>query len=210
MNEEAKTIDREFRPSSYFWPLELGKHLLSRIKGAQRKEALKALLDSGRLDHIPDFLTRSALSQQERRTIGRIHPAFMGGEYLPDMLEQEIEIARISIHSTTSDVTSVYARRGPTGIRYRVVDEYEGGTLTGDSERTSSAPLSLGELTHFFLGAWSLMDVLEMNYPGDLDSMLGFFWADSAFYPQFDDLLRHLVVEKFGSDEEETDDDEVE
>ena len=123
-NHEAQTIDLEFRPQSYFWPLGLEKHLLSRIKGAQRKEALKALLDSGRLDDIPDFLAKSALSEEERRAIGRIHPMFMGGEYLPDMDEQEVEIARISIHSTTSDVTSVYARRTPQGIAYRVVDEW--------------------------------------------------------------------------------------
>ncbi|MDP2325742.1 MAG: hypothetical protein Q8N51_17180 [Gammaproteobacteria bacterium] len=144
------------------------------------------------------FLAKSALSQAERRAIGRIHPMFMGGEYLPDMDEQEVEIARISIHSTTSDVTSVYARRGQDGIAYRVVDEYEGETLSGDNERTSKSPLSLEELTEFFLGAWPLMDVLEMNYEGDLDGMLGFFWADSAFYPALDALLRERVEEAFG------------
>ncbi len=44
-----------------------------------------------------------------------------------------------------------------------------------------------------------------MNYEGDLDSMLGFFWADSAFYPQFDALLRLRVVENFGSGESQED-----
>ena len=31
----------------------------------------------------------------------------MGGEYLPDRRDTEVEIARINIDSTTSDVTSV-------------------------------------------------------------------------------------------------------
>ncbi|MEQ1801791.1 MAG: hypothetical protein ABL989_07715 [Gammaproteobacteria bacterium] len=206
MNDEDNAIDLDFRPRSYFWPLGLEKHLLSRVKGAQRKQALKALLDAGRLDDVPDFLAKAALSGEERRAIGRIHPMLMGGEYLPDTNEQEVEIARISIHSVTSDVTSVYARRGPEGIAYRVVDEYEGGTLTNASERSSKVPLSLVELANFFVGAWPLMDVLERNYEGDLDSMLGFFWADSAFYPQFDALLRQRAVETFGSTEEDSHD----
>jgi len=39
-----------------------------------------------------------------------IHPSFMGGEYLPDYRRDEIEIARIELESTTSDVISVRAR----------------------------------------------------------------------------------------------------
>ena len=35
-------IDLKFRPASYFWPLGLEKHLLARVKGAQRKRALQA------------------------------------------------------------------------------------------------------------------------------------------------------------------------
>jgi len=72
--------DLGFRPKSYFWPLGLETHLLSRIKGAERRVALKAILDHGRLEDIPDLLARSALSDGERETIGCIHPAFMGGE----------------------------------------------------------------------------------------------------------------------------------
>jgi len=50
----------------------------------------------------------------------------MGGEYLPDRRETELEIARINIDSTTSDVTSVYTKAGKDRIRYRVVDEHQG------------------------------------------------------------------------------------
>ena len=121
---EVPGIDLAFRPRSYFWPLGLETHLLTRIKGAERKAALKRLIDAGRHDEISDLLAQSALSDVERQALGRMHPAFMGGEYLPDMLEAEVEIARITIASTTQDVTSVYARRGKNRIGYRVVDEY--------------------------------------------------------------------------------------
>jgi hypothetical protein len=121
----------------------------------------------------------------------------MGGEYLPDMAEDEVEIARIEIRSTTSDVTSVYARRDADRIRYRVVDEYEGDTLSGDNERDSDQPLTLGELEEFFLGAWSLEDCLEMNFGTDTERMLGFFRGRSEFYPDFDRRLRERVIDRF-------------
>jgi hypothetical protein len=54
---------------------------------------------------------------------------------------------------TTQDVTSVYARRGKNHIRYRVVDEYDGDTLSGRNTRTSRRPLTQGELEPFFNGA---------------------------------------------------------
>jgi hypothetical protein len=66
----------------------------------------------------------------------------MGGEYLPDPAEQEVEIARITTASTTQDV----ARRRKRCIRYKWVDEYGGETLSGRSTRTSTRPLTLGAL----------------------------------------------------------------
>jgi hypothetical protein len=73
--------------------------------------------------------------------LGRLHPSFMGGEYLPDRRDTEAEIARLNIDSTTSDVTSVYARPGKDRINYRVVDEYWGDTLTEKRTRSSKRPL---------------------------------------------------------------------
>jgi hypothetical protein len=204
---EAVEINLHYRPSSYFWPHGLEKHLLARVKGAERKAALKALIAAGRIDEVPEFLAKSALSEEERQAIGRIHPAFMGGEYLPDLDATEVEIARISIKSTTGDVTSLYARRGKGCIHYRVVDEYGGDTLTSNTERTSEKPLSLGELYEFFVGAWPFMDVLEMNYEDDVNGMLGFFRGTSEFYGEFDVLLRERVCSQHPlADEEEEED----
>ena len=208
-------IDLGFRPKSYFWPLGLETHLLSRIKGAERKAALKRLIDSGNLDGIPDFLAESALSSDERQALGRIHPAFMGGEYLPDLMPNEVMVARITIASTTQDVTCVYARRTKNRIHYRAVDEYEGETLSDRRTRTSVKPLSLGELEKFFNGAWSIYEVLEGNFGDDgydLDEMQDFVvGVESEFYPDLDALYRRRIAAWAAEHhvEDEEDEDEV-
>jgi len=121
----------------------------------------------------------------------------MGGEYLPDLEESEVEIARIEIESSTFDVTSVYARRGERAgsIEYRIIDEYGGETLAEPNTMSSEQPLSLREMVAFFLGGWSLVEVLESNFEGDLAGMLRFFRGVSDSYPEFDRYLREVVRE---------------
>ncbi len=194
---EVPGIDLAFRPLSYFWPLGLETHLLARVKGAERRASLQQWIDGERLEEIPTFLRQSALSDTEREGLGRIHPAFMGGEYLPDLMLNEVMIARITIASVTQDVTCVYARRGNKRIRYRVVDEYEGDTLSGRNTRTSTRPLTLGELEAFFNGACSIFDDLERNFGRDgydLERMHRFvIGLESEFYPQFGKLYRRRI-----------------
>jgi hypothetical protein len=195
-------IDLSFRPRTYFWPLGLETHLVARVKGAERKAALKAWIAAGCVGHIPDFFAQSTLDDKERQALGRIHPAFMGGEYLPEMMDTEVEIARITIASVTQDVTSVFARRTKHRIRYRVVDEYEGGTLCGRTTRTSVRPLALGELEAFFNGAWSIFDVVAMNFHRegyDREAMRDFVvGVESQFYPQIGRLYE-LRIEAWGA-----------
>jgi hypothetical protein len=196
-SEAAVTgIDLSFRPASYFWPMGLETHLLTRIKGAERRAIVEGLVRAGRVDEVSEFVAKSALDDQERRALGQIHPRFMGGEYLPDLMENEVEIARITIQSTLQDVTSVFARRGKRRIHYRVVDEYEGETLRGKAERTSTRPLTLGQLESFFNGAWALFDVLEMNFGDfgyDPDEIRSFASVTSQFYPQIGELYRQRI-----------------
>ena len=128
---------------------------------------------------------------------------FMGGEYLPGIDDLEVEVAMISIKSVTYDVTSVYARRGKHRIHYRVVDEYEGMTLTGRASRTYLKPLTLRELVEFFTNAWPLISVLEINFGCDLDSALEFFRAESQFYPMIDEYCRQRVCNTYYNVEHE-------
>lgn len=186
-----------YRPASYFGDYDLQAHLLTHVKGRMRRAAIRDALESGELDQIPDYVKAAELTQDDRTRIGRVHPAFMGGEYLPRLKPHEVEIARISIRSTTYDVTTVYARPAGRRIAYRVADEYEGETLSGRTQRTSIRPLSMGQLIDFFLGAWNLFECLEANYEDDVDGMLSFFHAESEFYPYLDAELRERVEARF-------------
>lgn len=190
-------IDLDFRPSSYFWARDLGIGLISDIKGAERRRMYQDSLSAQGVDRYQKLLSERALSKENRDSIGRVHPAFMGGEYLPDTGRTEVEVARIVIASTTQDVTSVYARKSGGRLHYRVVDEYDGDTLEGIRNRTSNAPLTLKSLVDFFLGAWDLIAVLEMNFADDnypQDEVENFIAsAESAFYPQFEGLIRCRV-----------------
>lgn len=193
----GNTIDLDFRPGTYFRPQKLELHLLSKVKGGVLKKRIQALFAEGRHDEVAGLLGTDGISAGDQKALEGWHPMFMGGNYLPDTEDGEVEIARISIKSTTFDVTSVFAKPDQGVIRYRVVDEYGGDTLAGDGQMESSRPLSLGELADFFLNAWRLIAVLEMNYEYDLNARLDFFSADSVYYPKFDRLCRQRVIAHF-------------
>lgn len=187
-------VDLSFRPTSYFWPIAHETHVIAAIKGERRRNAIRNAFDSNTLTPLDRYYSVPVLQQQDRLALGRLHPSFMGGEYLPNRKETELEIARINIDSTTSDVTSVYARAGRSRIYYRVVDEYSGDTLTEKSTRTSKKPLTLAELIVFFLTAWPLDAVLEGN---DLDGegAHDFVHPSSEFYPQFSAAIHAKIDE---------------
>ena len=186
-------IDLKYRPHSYFWAKEIGVQLSSQVKGAERKALFESLVAQGRGQEIDELLSKPVLSNEERQSLGRFHPHFMGGEYLPDRTGEEVEIARITIASTTRDVTSVYARQGAKRIHYRVVDEYGGDTLSGTAHRATLKPMSLGQLTNFFLSTWNLLDVLGFNFEDDgysPEEIKAFVVdASSSFYAEFGQLI---------------------
>lgn len=217
MEESQNFIDWSYRPSGYFWAKDRGIFLASDIKGAQRRKFYERLLQSGDQEAIDEFVLKSTLTERERRAAGSFHPAFMGGEYLPDCGPMEVEIARIAIASTTGDVTSIYARLDGERIEYRVVDEYGGDTLDGPGHCTSSEPLTLLELVTFFLKGWDLLAVLNANFEdhgNPADMVKGFVvGASSSFYAQFGAAIdaridEWLVEHEVHPDPEELDDEE--
>ena len=186
-----------YRPRDYFGRHDLQTTLLTQVKGTVRRNALREALDDGEIGDVPESIKSAALSEAARQYVGSLHPSFMGGEYIPTVDKAEVEIARIRINSTTGDVTSVYARLVGRRIAYRVVDEYQGDTLSGRAQRTSSQPLTMGQLIEFFLSAWDLFTCLDCNFEGNLEEMLGFFEGESEFYSYFDSELRRRVCVKF-------------
>jgi hypothetical protein len=138
-------FDLSFRPESYWAESSLGQALLGNIQGEARRKILLETLGSDDPEALPEGLLEPVLSPGMREALGRIHPMFMGGEYLPAYLPGEVEIARICLASVTADVISVRARpEGDHRIRYRIVDEYEVEYILPFDE--SREPLTLGEL----------------------------------------------------------------
>ena len=111
-------INLGYRPRSLFWPLTAETHLLSTIKGAERRAMVESILNSGDLEALSAFITRSALEHDERTAFGRLHPSFMGGEYLPDLDEGEASSIRLAL-----------SRKGPALL---LIDERAGRAVAQD------------------------------------------------------------------------------
>jgi len=217
-------FDYAYRPQSYFQDVDPKALILSSILGEERRKDVQQRLESEDFDPAVwgEWLTDSKLDDQTRRMIGGIHPAFMGGEYLPQFGQNEIEIVRIVLASVTQDVISIRARRLGKRIAYRVVDEYE--TEFALPRRSSAVPMSLRQLIAFIDGTnhaqeaevnGLVFSVLDANIGNcELESLRGFVSVSSVFYPelqsyydaQTDQYLDRFVVE---DDQEEEEDDEL-
>ncbi|MFZ4484338.1 MAG: hypothetical protein ACOYOL_10210 [Chthoniobacterales bacterium] len=187
-------IDYTYRPPSYWEDETPVQAILKNIKGDFRREEIRKALAAGTLEAIPEEILQEALAENVRRFTGRIHPRFMGGEYLPDFGADEVEIARIALESTTFDVISVRARRTAKGtILYRVADEYEGEFRLW--RKRSKQPLSLREIVVFLerteldgMTGGLILGYNNMNaeYMGR-GELRQFSRIGSEFYPQLDE-----------------------
>jgi hypothetical protein len=129
--------EAQFRPASYWDSEGLLRSLYANIKGTARRARVKHLVETGQLGQLfaeadaegeldrVVSLFAPGLSENDRKSLGSIHPFFMGGEYLPPSRHGEVEIARVQLKSTTWDVISVLARPLKGWVGYRIVDEYE-------------------------------------------------------------------------------------
>ena len=209
------TIDYTWRPEGYFDELlDPEELMLSRITGAVRRQMVREMVQEGGVNAVPEGFGAEELSSENRQGWGLVHPMCMGGEFLLPCEPGELEIARLTIRSTTYDVVSVRAKRLKNRIRVRVDDEYDGETLNKKHTCTSVHPLTLGRMLDLLLAGWGFFECLENNFPHDLEGKLGFFWGESQFYPDFDEALREKVKERFyvphDDDDDDDDDDEEE
>ena len=200
MNKKLlQKIDLEFRPKSYWGELD---KILSNIKGQWRREQVKYSLLKN--EFIPEEILQDEISDELRDYISKIHPSFMGGEYLPNYKTFEVEIARVIYESTTRDVMSFRAKLGKSRIYYRIEDEYE--DMSWISTRKSSLkPLTLKQLIKMILTAY----VEGEDYPHKMmidgtffcdyfwewegiDHNNGFIRVESDFYPKICDYFSQL------------------
>lgn len=197
---KRQSIDWDFRPGDELLH-DLGEpEAVARPTGQVRR----ALVDRGAVGG-DDPLAQEQLGDRARTEWGAIHPSFMGGEYLDERQATEVEVARIQINSTTSDVTCVYLSREGRGFRYRVVDEYEGDTLGNAAVRHTRTLMTLRTLYRFFMHVWPLRQVILSNflwggYVADEDEVRRFVAsAYSAYYPGFGRAIDGLVDRCLGT-----------
>jgi hypothetical protein len=163
--------------------------ILVNVKGRRRREMIRVFWKAGAVDQLEKDLLLDCVSEEQRTGLGKVHPSFMGGEYLPDYAEGEVEIARIELESTTADVSSIRAKSDGERIAYSIVDEYE--TEYNVCPRESAKPLTLTELiamidvakdgaslgTSFTLGYYSGRSLEDLN------RIRSFTRVESVFYP---------------------------
>lgn len=179
-----------FRPVTY-WPADsLRLAVVGNIKGQVRRQTILRELEAGGADAPPAELLRPELSDSLREHLGRLHPTFMGGEYLPGYGPDEVEIARVAMRSTTADVISLRARFEEDGlIHYQVVDEYD--TPFHLPITTSEDPLSMADIIRILdeSSAWGctglVLGILENNLSegDDVGGLRDFLRVESDFYP---------------------------
>ena len=217
MTNHFAGIDLSFRPSAKLFPL-----LLSRVKGTARRNELMKAMEEERLEDLPEQLLQSALSPEQRSAAAARNPALMGGEYLPDFLKDEVEVARIELASSTADVISVRMRSTKKGLVYRVVDEYGNGNAGEDGEDddyeegesdsmvdstplVSKVPLSLAELGEFVMEAAQVEEIIARNEFYTVDEALEFICGSSVYYPEFGLYLDAYITGVMPENEDEED-----
>ena len=190
-------FDLSFRP--LYWDVDgLLRAPTANIGGTLRRQAVQDVDD-------PDTLGAllAAPSDDERESLGRVHPAYMEGEYLPETEPGAVEIARVTLRSVTGDVFSVRATPNGARVSYDIAHEYEGEL---EFEPTSSdEPLTLGELISLIDGAedpeWNgvrLPGLVEAFWQAQVDydpsatpeTAVRFATAESEFYPMLGDYYR--------------------
>jgi hypothetical protein len=194
-------IDYTQRPQSYWDDSSVLHATLRNVKGENRRRLIRDFHSLDQLDQVEPGLAKDVLNTPERESLGRIHPTFLGGEYLPDYRTAETEIARIVLDSTLRDVISLRARRTKTGLlRYSIVDEYEGKFFY--PKLPTRDPLTLGKIVDWIdqtriegnsddgYGLGLIFTVSNFTEGEDAHRLENFTTVESYLYPE---LAQHYA-----------------
>ena len=214
------SIDLKFRPAHYADfddPVALA---LNGIKGQMRREMVRDMLTAEGdkraaydvvLGPIDEEVLGERASEAFMSTMNHTYgPAWMGGEYLPDLDQPEVEIARVVLASTTMDVFSVRARLADGAYRFSMVDEYS--TDFSLTPSASEQPLTLRQLVglldtaeghglqeggYRFVEGWWWQ---QREYGHPPEECTAFAWVESEQYPElgayYRERARHWRIER--------------
>jgi len=194
-----------FRPASYWDDADPVSAVLRNVTGESRRQMITDYWKAGRLEELSSELLHDEPDRGTVTRLGRIHPSFLGGEFLPPYLPGEVEIARICLRSTTSDVIPLRARPVPGGIAYRIEDEYRGQFTLPIP--VSVLPLTLAELIRQFdegrLKELDWAGGLTLGYNNmnaeysDFEQLRHFTRITSRIYRQLEGHFEHVFEEWF-------------
>ncbi len=191
--------DLDYRPASYWSGPE---SVFANVKGEHRRRSIRRRFVEGADEEIPEAVLADSLAPELRHAFGAVHPQLMGGEYLPDAEAGEVEIARVSLHSTCGDVETITAEYVDGAIRYCQQDEYgkcvrlvtpgqrEPLTLRQLVLLIEGVPgnfqcrrgIVLGDLYHCVVGLCGTPDEYRAHWQGDEENRLEALEARSGFY----------------------------
>ena len=174
------------RPDYFSPPTTTAQAALRCAKGNMRRAMLASALERGdSLDSVPDAWLQHDLPAFNKALLQRLHPQARGGEDLPDLLEGEVEIVRITlVDSVHGEVMSLRARKvAKKGFRLALVDEYQ----TEYSLPRVKFDRSLTDV--------ELLQLLAATDPCPLRSYCQ-LKLDSSFYPALDETAERLQVKQ--------------
>ncbi len=173
------------RPDYFVEAPSVEAAVLHGIKGNFRRGMVgKSLLTEG-LASVPEPWRAHDISEQLKDVLtSTAGPQARGGEDLPDLVQGEVEIARLTlVDSVHGEVTSLRAKRDPEdlSISLSMVDEY--GTELELPTRKVSVPLTAEEVLVIFRDAEPT--------PTNTSCQIRF---SSFFYPDLDALAVELGI----------------
>lgn len=187
MNEE--------RPDYFAAAPSVEDAVLRRIKGNFRRRMAFESLMTGDLESIPEPWRAHNISEDLKSALTSSHgPQGRGGEDLPDLEQDEVEIARLSlVDGVHGEVTSLRAKLDPRDliISLSMVDEY--GTQFALPVQNVPVALTAEEVLVAFRDADPT--------PTDTSCQIEF---TSYFYPRLDSLATAMGIKSATADSSET------
>ena len=174
----------------YFQPTTPVDSILRQIKGNYRKNVVLAAIEREGLETIPEGWLEHDAPPAVKSTLGYTRPDLRGGEDLPDLLDGEVEIARVTlVDSVHGEVVSLRARQDDDDhVVSRIVDEYWDDGLEREyklQQDTFLEPLTAKEVLYVFRDS----DPCASESSCTLE-------FSSDFYPNLDELADELEIKR--------------